>query len=478
MNEKKRLFLDMDGTLARFHDEVQYLERMYEEGFFRNLVPFENMVNGIKQFISEHPDVEVYILSSKVIGEPPYCEAEKHAWLDQYLPEIDRDHRIFPDIGVPKTDYIHGLSKNDFLLDDYNHGLEQFLSAGSNAIKCHNNINQRGTGAYGGEAGSLWIGPMVHITDKPEMISAELAKHMGLSYNLEHVAAAYSIEYVSDPQSETHSYPVLRAAEGAFPMYRAERSGGISIPFTDPLNALRCLNGQEEFEELFLGTSLEDARPLAVTQAQLADINFNLGYPPNYISLDDSLWLESVATTLKPQQQHISATPEVSPVFLFEEDRSGDRMGSPSDPNNIAYANWFEYYALDDNHKPQSIGHILGFTPKGAPWPSHTAAAEKSKLYNEFSQKHPDNQIIVLPLAPGQTAELSTRMNAAIRKFEHDNQSLKILPAHSERDRSLCSRFASVDDLASAAAARADARNASHDTPPIRPSQEKEPDMK
>lgn len=27
----KRLFVDMDGTLARFHDEVSYLERMWEQ---------------------------------------------------------------------------------------------------------------------------------------------------------------------------------------------------------------------------------------------------------------------------------------------------------------------------------------------------------------------------------------------------------------------------------------------------------------
>lgn len=28
-----RIFVDMDGTLARFHDEVGYLERMFEKGF-------------------------------------------------------------------------------------------------------------------------------------------------------------------------------------------------------------------------------------------------------------------------------------------------------------------------------------------------------------------------------------------------------------------------------------------------------------
>ena len=30
---RKRLFIDMDGTLAKFHDEVNYLERMYEKIF-------------------------------------------------------------------------------------------------------------------------------------------------------------------------------------------------------------------------------------------------------------------------------------------------------------------------------------------------------------------------------------------------------------------------------------------------------------
>ena len=32
-----RIFVDMDGTLARFHDEVGYLERMFEKGFFSGL---------------------------------------------------------------------------------------------------------------------------------------------------------------------------------------------------------------------------------------------------------------------------------------------------------------------------------------------------------------------------------------------------------------------------------------------------------
>lgn len=43
---KKRLLVDMDGTLARFHDQANYLERMFEKDFFRELEPFENMVEA------------------------------------------------------------------------------------------------------------------------------------------------------------------------------------------------------------------------------------------------------------------------------------------------------------------------------------------------------------------------------------------------------------------------------------------------
>lgn len=190
---KKRLLVDMDGTLARFHDQANYLERMFEKDFFRELEPFTNMVEGVRQFMQEHPDVDVFIVSARVIGEPPYCEVEKNAWLDRYLPEIDREHRIFTDIGHSKAEYLPGgATKDDYLLDDYNKGLNLFMYDGGSVIKCHNNINQRGLGAYGGEKGQLWTGAMVHVDDKPEMISAELAQSMGLAYDRKKVFDAYA----------------------------------------------------------------------------------------------------------------------------------------------------------------------------------------------------------------------------------------------------------------------------------------------
>lgn len=81
MTDKIRIFVDMDGTLARFHDENLYLERMFEKGFFRDLKPFSNAVDAIKRIIDNHPNVDVYVLSATITT--PYCLAEKNAWLDK-----------------------------------------------------------------------------------------------------------------------------------------------------------------------------------------------------------------------------------------------------------------------------------------------------------------------------------------------------------------------------------------------------------
>jgi len=44
----KRLFVDMDGTLAVF-TPVNQLETLYQEGYFANLKPIDNVVGAIKQ---------------------------------------------------------------------------------------------------------------------------------------------------------------------------------------------------------------------------------------------------------------------------------------------------------------------------------------------------------------------------------------------------------------------------------------------
>lgn len=275
---KKRLFIDMDGTIARFHDQVNYIERMFEKGFFASLEPFENMVSGLRLFSKMHPDVELYSISAKVQSD--YCEEEKGLWLDTHLAEIDREHRIYTEMGKSKADYIpDGLSTSDYLLDDYNHGLNLFLYGGGSAIKCHNNINQHGLGRYGGSAGRMWMGDMVHTSDKPEMIAAELGKHMGLEYQLDNVLSAYpDICYLAESQLEQelpsgYEKYLKHISDGRYLAIEMHPGGPAYFAFSDPLNAIRALAGNEDFQEFLLSTY--DEKELSATALELRSVCSN-----------------------------------------------------------------------------------------------------------------------------------------------------------------------------------------------------------
>ena len=188
MTTKSRLFIDLDGTVARFYDaSPNYLEEMYEKGYFRNLQPYENMTEGIKLFMEQHKDVEVFALSAKVNGEPPYCEAEKQEWLDEYLPEIDREHRLFTEIGHNKAEYIpNGISNTDVLYDDYNKNLIDWENSGGVALKCHNNINMKGLGAYGGDK-VMWEGQVLKNDIEPQDIANSLYETVSAAQSMSNV---------------------------------------------------------------------------------------------------------------------------------------------------------------------------------------------------------------------------------------------------------------------------------------------------
>lgn len=208
---KKRLFLDMDGTLARFHDvDKTYIEAMWQQGFYVDLKPFENMVAAVKVFIREHPEVDVYILSAVLDTDPPFVVDEKNAWIDKYLPEVPAERRIFTRAGHNKADYIGGICTGDYLLDDYNKNLHEFKAAGANAIKFRNDINHQGKGAYGGEKGALWSGAMVSYDAAPEEIAKQLAeivvidreKRPSLGETISKIAKTMSSRFINQKDTE------------------------------------------------------------------------------------------------------------------------------------------------------------------------------------------------------------------------------------------------------------------------------------
>lgn len=154
---RTRLFIDMDGTLAVF-TPVDEMETLYQEGYFLNQKPHENVVEGVRLLMTEYKDIDVYILSS-YLTDSKYALNEKNEWLDRYLPEIDTKHRIFVPYGKNKADWIEGgIDKNDYLLDDYTKNLHAWAEKGS-SIKLLNAINgSRGT----------WNGDKIRFDRSPE----------------------------------------------------------------------------------------------------------------------------------------------------------------------------------------------------------------------------------------------------------------------------------------------------------------------
>lgn len=165
---EKRLFVDMDGTLA-VYKPCNTLEKLYEKGYFADLEPMDNVLEGVRAYKKENPDVDVFILSA-YLSDSRYTLQEKNEWLDYYLPEIDRPYRIFTECGQDKSMYIPGgIRENDCLLDDYSVNLFQWERAGGKGIKLMNGIN--------GTKGK-WRGERVSADKSPEKIGREIGRIM------------------------------------------------------------------------------------------------------------------------------------------------------------------------------------------------------------------------------------------------------------------------------------------------------------
>lgn len=159
---RKRVFIDMDGVLCEYRLDVD-VEDMKQRGFFRLLRPREETVSAVRAFIARDL-ADVYILSSVFPETQAESTAEKNAWLDEFLPEILPDHRIFTLCGKSKAEAVENLSADDILIDDYSSNLVSWVASGGKGIKLLNEVN--------GRNGTYRFGPRVRICEEENLCKA------------------------------------------------------------------------------------------------------------------------------------------------------------------------------------------------------------------------------------------------------------------------------------------------------------------
>lgn len=145
----KKIFLDMDGTLARFNVRNALNRFETEKGFFANLLAYKGI-----EIINEMAKAgNVYIISAS-----PNIQADidKMTWIEKYLPNIPKNHIVLCRCGECKALVLRRLGlvidKNCYLLDDYTKNLTEWESVGGVGIKRLTKCADNSTGKWKGLA--------------------------------------------------------------------------------------------------------------------------------------------------------------------------------------------------------------------------------------------------------------------------------------------------------------------------------------
>lgn len=171
MKKTINLFVDMDGTIAKFYYKKNYLEKMYEQGYFENL-PLYAIAKHIDDFAKKDTCVNVYILSACVNSK--YCEQEKTEWLLKNMPNINPKNFLFTKVGESKAQKIALSVENigsyiNVLLDDYTLNLVEWeKSENMVGVKFLNGMN---------DTTKSWQGAKVKTFKQLEEIIQKLAMY-------------------------------------------------------------------------------------------------------------------------------------------------------------------------------------------------------------------------------------------------------------------------------------------------------------
>lgn len=129
----KKVFLDLDGTLAKFNVR-NALERFDKEvGFFAKLSAYK----GIEVVNELAKTNQLFIISASPNEQ---ADKDKMVWIQKYLPNVSIDNITLCRIGQNKAQIIEEkysikIDNNCYLLDDYTKNLNEWENFGGLGIK-------------------------------------------------------------------------------------------------------------------------------------------------------------------------------------------------------------------------------------------------------------------------------------------------------------------------------------------------------
>lgn len=144
----KKIFLDLDGTLARFNVKNALQRFDNEIGFFANLLAYK----GIEEINEMAKAGNVYVISASPNEQ---ADSDKMKWIEKYLPALQITNIVLCRLGENKAQVIKSqlninIDSETYLLDDYTKNLTEWESAGGVGIKRLTSVADNSRGLWKG----------------------------------------------------------------------------------------------------------------------------------------------------------------------------------------------------------------------------------------------------------------------------------------------------------------------------------------
>ena len=143
-----KLFIDLDGTLAKFNVRNALTRFKNEEGFFARLKAYVGIENINELALTQ----EIYIISASPNEQ---ADKDKLQWLAKYLPNVKSENITLCRLGQNKAQIIQNkysmkINNKCLLLDDYTNNLTEWESFGGTGVKRLTSVSDNSRGLWKG----------------------------------------------------------------------------------------------------------------------------------------------------------------------------------------------------------------------------------------------------------------------------------------------------------------------------------------